>query len=192
LRWYPISIPPVKLTGANISYHYPLVSNNVAIAPQTFAQLSTHPNIVGCKLSHGNLSQHAQIASNPSIDHVAFATFTGLGQQLTSALTVGCAGAIDGLAGVFPKTMMHLFKLALSGENIKEVQRLQYVVSTANEMIVKHSAVGIKVAVRKVLGFGAIDGMRPPLASGLPGGDTEWDTWRRVVGDMWLEENKLP
>ncbi|KAI9779050.1 MAG: hypothetical protein M1839_007716 [Geoglossum umbratile] len=169
-----------------------VVSNNVTITPQTFAHLATHPNIVGCKLSHGDLSHHAQIASSPSVDHAAFATFTGLGQQLTSALTVGCAGAIDGLSGVFPRTMVHLFRLASSGENTREVRRLQYIVSTANEMIVKHGAVGIKEAVRRVLGFGARDGMRPPLAGGLPGGEAEWDTWRQAMGDVWMEENKLP
>ena len=89
--------------------------------------------------------------------------------------------------------MVHLYKLASSGEkeNTKEARRLQYIVSTANELVVKHGAVGIKEAVSRVLAFGARHGMRPPLAGGLPGGDMEWDTWRAVMGDMWMEEDKL-
>ena len=58
------------------SYHYPGVSNNVKVVPSTFATLSRHPNIVGCKLSHGDLSYHAQISANPSIDHSHFYTFS--------------------------------------------------------------------------------------------------------------------
>jgi 2-keto-3-deoxy-L-rhamnonate aldolase len=34
-------------------YHYPGVSNNVALTPDTMERLAKHPNIVGCKLSHG-------------------------------------------------------------------------------------------------------------------------------------------
>ena len=68
--------------------------NNITIKASTFQSLAAHPNIVGCKLSHGDLSLHTQIASNPKIDSSHFATFTGLGQQLLAVLTVGGAGAI--------------------------------------------------------------------------------------------------
>ena len=75
----------------------------VKVAPSTFATLAQHPNIVGCKLSHGDTSHHAQIASNPAIDPSHFHAFTGLGQQLLPVMSVGVAGAIDGTAGFFIK-----------------------------------------------------------------------------------------
>ncbi|KAK5140005.1 hypothetical protein LTR04_003210, partial [Oleoguttula sp. CCFEE 6159] len=92
-------------------YHYPGVSNNIAIAPSTFAKLAAHPNIVGCKLSYGAIDDHTLIANDPAIDHAHFATFTGLGQQLLPLLTVGGDGTIDALAGVFPKTVVRLYNL---------------------------------------------------------------------------------
>ena len=32
------------------SYHYPGVTNNVAITIETYVELARHPNIVGCKM----------------------------------------------------------------------------------------------------------------------------------------------
>ena len=76
----------------------------------------TIPNItVGCKLSHGDISLHTQIASNPRIDPNYFALFTGLGQQLLPVLTVGGAGAIDGLAAFFPRVVVRLWEATLQG-----------------------------------------------------------------------------
>src|SRR5690242_7127520 len=35
-------------------YNYPGVTNNIMITPETYTALAQHPNIVGCKMSHGN------------------------------------------------------------------------------------------------------------------------------------------
>ncbi|RQM05295.1 hypothetical protein DH86_00001829, partial [Scytalidium sp. 3C] len=111
-------------------YYYPGVSNNVKVAPSTFVKLAAHPNIVGCKLSHGDVSHHAQIASSPKIDHTNFYTFSGLGQQLLPVVAVGGAGVIDGSAGFFPKSVVHLYNLSVksnpSEAEIKERRLLQY------------------------------------------------------------------
>ncbi|EPE30462.1 Aldolase [Glarea lozoyensis ATCC 20868] len=169
-------------------YHYPGVSNNVKVTPQTIATLSQHPNIVGCKLSHGDVSVHAQIASSPYIDHEHFHTFTGLGQQLLPVLSVGCAGAIDGAAGFFPKSVVRLYELgkkdSVSEEEKKERRLLQYKVSCVEEIVVKYGTVGIKECVSRVLGMGDRDGTRVPLMGGIPGGDKEWENWRGMVEDL--------
>ncbi|KAI0593754.1 hypothetical protein F4775DRAFT_586590 [Biscogniauxia sp. FL1348] len=65
-------------------YDYPTVSNNIRVTPATYAELAKHPNIVGAKLAHQDLSWHAQICSNPSIDYTHFHPYTGLGQHLIS------------------------------------------------------------------------------------------------------------
>jgi 2-keto-3-deoxy-L-rhamnonate aldolase len=191
-------IPPFLDEEANNngSYHYPGVSNNIAISPSTFRTLSLYPNVVGCKLSHGDVSGHAQVACNPSIDHDSFAVFTGLGQQLLPVLSVGCAGAIDGLAGFFPRSVVQLYNLFRStnskdGEKWKEMRDLQYKISAAEDLVVKWGTVGIKEAVSRVLGLGERDGTRAPLHGGFPGGEKEWEAWRGVMDGMAEVEKKL-
>ncbi|KAI1735439.1 dihydrodipicolinate synthase [Xylaria scruposa] len=176
-------------------YYYPGVSNNVKITPSTFVTLAKHPNIVGCKLSHGDVSVHAQIASNPDIDHDHFRTFTGLGQQLLPVVAVGAAGAIDGSAGFFPKTVVRLYELSvknqLSDEEAHERRRLQFKVSCIEELVVRFGTVGIKEAISRLRGFGDIDGTRLPLHGGIPGGDAEWVNWKSVADSVQEEEDRL-
>lgn len=165
------------------------------MAPSTFVKLAAHPNIVGCKLSHGDVSHHAQIASSPKIDHTNFYTFSGLGQQLLPVVAVGGAGVIDGSAGFFPKSVVHLYNLSVksnpSEAEIKERRLLQYKVSTIEELVVKFGTVGIKEAVSRILGIGEKDGTRLPLYGGIPGGDKEWENWKEAIGDMEEVEKSL-
>lgn len=163
--------------------------------PSTFATLSKHPNIVGCKLSHADVSVHAQIASHPSIDHSKFATFTGLGQQLLPVIAVGGVGAIDGCAGFYPKSVVKLYGLstkgALTEEEAKERRALQWKVSTMEEIVIKFGTVGIKEAISRLRGFGDRDGTRVPLVGGIPGGDAEWAKWKDIIDVMEQEENSI-
>ncbi|KAI0179534.1 aldolase [Hypoxylon sp. FL1284] len=176
-------------------YHYPGVSNNVKVVPSTFVTLAKHPNIVGCKLSHGDVSYHAQIASSPSIDHSSFATFSGLGQQLLPVVTIGAVGAIDGCAGFFPKTVVRLYELSVKNQptddEVRKRRLLQYKVSSMEEVIVKFGTVGIKEAISRLRGFGDRDGTRLPLHGGIPGDDAEWAKWKEVVDAMEEEENSI-
>jgi 2-keto-3-deoxy-L-rhamnonate aldolase len=178
------------------SYHYPGVSNNVKVLPSTFAELSQHPNIVGCKLSHGDVSYHAQIGANPAIDNTHFATFTGLGQQLLPVISLGLAGTIDGSAGFFPKSVVHLYNLSVkeapSKAEEKERRELQFKLSAVEEIVVKFGTVGIKEAVSRVLGLGDRDGTRLPLFGGIPGGDAEWAKWTQDIGALEAVEKSLP
>ncbi|KAI1756093.1 dihydrodipicolinate synthase [Xylaria castorea] len=176
-------------------YHYPGVSNNVKITPSTFVTLAEHPNIAGCKLSHGDVSVHAQIALNPDIDHDHFRTFTGLGQQLLPVVAVGGAGAIDGCAGFFPKTVVRLYELSvksqLSEEDGRERRRLQFKISCIEELVARFGTVGIKEAISRLRGFGDRDGTRLPLHGGIPGGDAEWANWKSIADSVQEEEDRL-
>lgn len=176
-------------------YHYPGVSNNVKLPPSTMVALAQHPNIVGCKLSHGDVSHHAQIASSSKIDHGKFSTFTGLGQQLLPVLAVGGAGTIDGTAGFFPKSVVKLYGLSVkknkSEAEEKETRSLQAKLSAVEEIVVRFGTTGIKEAISRILNIGDRDGTRLPLSGGIPGGDGEWVKWSEVIGELDAVEKSL-
>ena len=156
------------------------------------ARLAKHWNIVGCKLSHGNLSHLALIASNPEVTQASFATFTGMGQLLLPVLSIGGAGAIDGLAGIFPRTVVKLFdefEKATPGEE-EELKHFQYRISAAEEVIVKWGVPGIKAGIARVLGLGNADGMRLPMRGGMPESAwPEFETAFKKISDIELALN---
>ncbi|KAL8997308.1 MAG: hypothetical protein Q9169_003400 [Polycauliona sp. 2 TL-2023] len=169
-------------------YHYPGVSNSIAISASTFTTLSSHDNICGAKMSHGDLSLHTQLASSPlpSMAHDKFATFTGLGQQLLPVLTVGGAGAIDGLAAIFPKTVVRLYELIKKGD-IMEARKLQEVVARGEGLVVGHGVVGVKEGVRRVFGWDSE--CRLPLVKGM--GEEVWKNWQGVLDELQRIERGL-
>ncbi|KAL8670176.1 MAG: hypothetical protein Q9168_005273 [Polycauliona sp. 1 TL-2023] len=169
-------------------YHYPGVSNSISLSASTFTTLSSHPNICGAKLSHGDLSLHAQLASSPlpSMAHDKFATFTGLGQQLLPVLTVGGAGAIDGLAAIFPKTVVRLYDLIKKGD-LTEARKLQEVVARGEGLVVGHGVVGVKEGIWRVLGWDSE--CRLPLVIRM--GEKAWEPWERVVDELQRIEEGL-
>jgi 2-keto-3-deoxy-L-rhamnonate aldolase len=97
------------------------------------------------------------------------------------------------LAAIYPKTVSRLFDLAskrpIDDATLKEVQDLQWRVSTAEEFIGKYGIIGIKEAVYRVLGFGTLEGGRLPLVGKLAEG--EWEKWNEVTGYMEEIEKKL-
>ncbi len=110
---------------------------------------------------------------DPEIDHERFRVFSGFGQQLGPIVFFGAAGVIDGLAAFYPKTVARLFELtetrSMEKDALAEVQRLQYVVSKAEEFIGKFGIVGIKEAVFRVTGMGTMEGGRLPLKGEIGG-----------------------
>lgn len=156
------------------------------VTPETYGILAQHPNIVGCKMSHAVVSWHNQVSLDPKIDHNKFRVYSGLGQQLGPIVFFDAAGVIDGLAAIYPKTVCTLMKLAetrpITDENLKKIKELQYTVSTAEEFIGKYGIIGIKEAVKRVTGFGTMEGGRLPIKGKLPEGEWEkWsETWERI------------
>ncbi|KAJ1302069.1 hypothetical protein OPQ81_000903 [Rhizoctonia solani] len=85
-------------------YNYPGVgaSNGIDLELNLIAKLAKHPNIVGIKLSCGNLGKAARLAALYSQDE--FAIFMGLAETLLHGLTgSGISGAITGLGNNAPK-----------------------------------------------------------------------------------------
>lgn len=163
------------------------------ISLDTYTKLAAHPNIVGCKMSHGNVSHHVQVSLSPAIDHSNFRVYSGFGQQLGPIVMFGAAGVIDGLAAIYPATVARLFDLAskspLQHEDMYEIQSLQFIVSRAEEMVGKWGIVGIKEGIFQVLKFGNMDGGRLPLKGSMPRG--EWESWSVAMDAMKETEATL-
>lgn len=140
------------------------------------------------------MSYHVQVSLDPAIDHNKFRVYSGFGQQLGPIVFFGAAGVIDGLAAIYPKTVSRLMELAekrpIDPDTLAEVQRLQYVVSKAEEYIGKTGIVGIKEAVYRVTGMGTLEGGRLPLKGKLA--DGEWEKLRTLyLTDVEKSESSL-
>ncbi|KAF2676809.1 aldolase [Lentithecium fluviatile CBS 122367] len=190
-EWYTIVADrsPIPI----LIYNYPGVTNNVMVTPETYRVLAQHPNIVGCKMSHGNVSYHVQVSLDPEIDHNKFRVYSGFGQQLGPIVLFNAAGVIDGLAGIYPKTVSLLMKLSeqrpITEENLKKIQELQYIVSAGEEFIGSSGIIGIKEAVKRVLGMGTMEGGRLPLKGKLAEG--EWEKWDTILGRVQKTEESI-
>ena len=182
-----------SILTALYSYNYPGVTNGVTVTPETYRILAQHPNIVGCKMSHAVVSWHNQVSLDPKINHTKFKVYSGLGQQLAPIVFFDAAGVIDGLAAIYPKTVCSLMKLAetrpITDENLKRIKELQYTVSTTEEFIGKYGIVGIKEAVKRVTGYGTMEGGRLPIKGKLP--DGEWEKWSEVWERIQKMEDSL-
>lgn len=169
-----------KTTLPLLIYHYPGVSNGLEVAPETFDVLAKHPKIVGVKLTHFNLDNYILLTAQRDRNlEKNFKPFTGLGQILIPALSVGAFGAIDGLSGIFPKVMVRLFQLFKSG-NHDEALKLQYLVTRADRMIFDLNLAGVKHVLYNLYGFGSnkVSG-RPPLNNLI-----DDDTWAKYDLDF--------
>ncbi|KAK0610767.1 hypothetical protein B0T14DRAFT_606985 [Immersiella caudata] len=163
-------------------YNYPGVTNGVTVLPETYTALARNEKIVGCKMSHGNVSHHVQVSLDPEIDHDKFRVYSGFGQQLGPIVQFGAAGVIDGLSAFFPRTVVRLFSLVEKTEQDeatkKEILWLQYVVSRAEEFIVRYGILGIREGVYRAAGYGNQEGGRMPLRGGLT--EADWEKGRKL------------
>ncbi|KZL82447.1 dihydrodipicolinate synthetase [Colletotrichum incanum] len=187
-EWYTVVADKSPLPI--LVYNYPGVTNNVLVEPDTYKDLAQHPKIVGCKMSHGNVSLHIQVSSDPRINHSKFRVYSGFGQQLAPIVLFGAAGVIDGLAAFYPKTVSRLFSLAekrpVEQGTLEEVQRLQYAVSRAEDFIGKTGIIGIREGIIQKAGFGALEGGRLPLKGRLPE-----STWKALDSLLLADIEKI-
>lgn len=169
-------------------YMYPGVLNNVPFTPQTAVELLAHPNIVGAKVLYGDVAHHILIGMDPEVRAANFTTLTGIGQVLLPVMTVGTEGAIDSLANVFPKLMMHLWRLCREGL-IDEAREVMYTVARGEEIVNQGDIIGVKYALQQFTGINRSElgrlPMNLPLAPGL------WELLRPVYDEMVQLENLL-
>ncbi|KAI8631005.1 aldolase [Xylariaceae sp. FL1651] len=192
-------------------YDYPVVTNGIKVQPSTYEALAKHPNIVGAKLAMTDISWHSQISSNPNIDYTHFHPYTGLGQQMLAAVTLGAFGAFDVVGSFFPKSMVQLYKLSAleqpTPEQKKAARDLQYQVAAMGEYLnswyvymtlyiassclvaESYNILGIKEAISRLRGFGDRTGVRLPLLNTIT--EDEWDAYSDIVSIMEETEKSL-
>lgn len=114
-------------------YNFPGAAGNTDMSSDDIALLSSHPNIVGCKLTCGNDGKLSRIATavaatTPAGPNVGFMCMAGLADFILPSLVVGGSGAICGLANIAPKSCVKLVELYTAGK-MKEAKKLQTAVA---------------------------------------------------------------
>ncbi|THH30982.1 hypothetical protein EUX98_g3227 [Antrodiella citrinella] len=142
-------------------YNFPTVTAGLDLDSDTITTLAAHPNIVGTKLSCGNIGKLQRLTSalNPS----EFATFPGKSDVFLQGLISGSAGVIGALPNVAPKAHIRLLKLYQEGK-LEEAVKLQALLGHADWQLGKIGSIaGIKAIVSKQFGYGDPH-VRGPLA----------------------------
>ena len=82
-------------------YNFPTVTAGLDLDSDTITTLAAHPNIVGTKLSCGNIGKLQRLTS--ALSPEGFATFPGKSDVFLQGLISGSAGVIGALPNVAPK-----------------------------------------------------------------------------------------
>jgi dihydrodipicolinate synthase/N-acetylneuraminate lyase len=140
-------------------YNFPGVTQGTDLSSDFLLKLAKHPNIVGVKLTCGNIGKMSRIV--PEVNRDEFAVFIGTADALVPALAAGASGAIAGLCNIAPKTVSRLYDLTMGGTDRKEVAKIQKLAADADALVTKMGVItGTKYALEFYHGYGG-EGRRP-------------------------------
>ncbi|EMD33999.1 hypothetical protein CERSUDRAFT_55813 [Gelatoporia subvermispora B] len=133
-------------------YNFPVVTAGLDLTSDIIYELAQHPNIVGTKLSCGNVGKLHRLTS--SVPASKFATFPGVSDVFLQGLASGSAGLIGALPNIAPKAHAELYRLYKAGR-MEEAERLQGLLGHADWELTKMGSIaGIKAACVKHFGYG--------------------------------------
>jgi len=142
-------------------YNFPRVTAGIDLDSSIITELATHPNIVGVKLSCGNIGKLHRITTATKLSE--FAVFPGRSDVFAQGLLSGSAGGIVALANIAPKVHTRLFKLWTEG-NQDEAMKIQAILGHGDWAVSKVGGIsGVKAVVNKEFGYGN-GRVRGPLA----------------------------
>lgn len=121
--------PPIPL----ILYNFPPAAGGLDLSSDVIIQLARHPNIVGVKLTCGNLGKLNRIATATHTTmkgskRPEFLVFAGLADSLVQSLAGGGHGVIGGLANLAPRACVKAMGFYNQG-HLGEAKALQAVIS---------------------------------------------------------------
>ncbi|KAF4614303.1 hypothetical protein G7Y89_g15435 [Cudoniella acicularis] len=141
-------------------YNFPSVTPGIDLDSDTIAILgSSHANIVGCKLTCGNLGKLHRIAHDARITS-PFATFAGKSDFFLHGLVGGSNGVIAAAANLVPKIHVKLLQYYDEGK-LKEAGDLQTKLSDADWQLFLLGVAGLKAALQRYYGYGGGRSRRP-------------------------------
>lgn len=169
-------------------YNFPGVTGGIDLDSDMIINLAiNNNNVVGCKLTCGNMGKLQRVAHDPRIGR-DFAAFAGKTDFMLHGLVGGSHGVIAATANLVPK--VHNVMLSLFDEGkIKEAQELQTRFSRADWALVQLGVAGLKAALDKYYGYGAGRSRRPLGAVDVAKFDGDAGAPLRDLVDY---ENSLP
>ena len=147
---------PIQVADASpiptMIYNFPIVTAGQDLDSDIIATLAEHPNIVGTKLSCGNIGKLQRITSRFSL--LEFAVFAGRTDTYLHGLLAGSAGTIAALVNLFPKLHRQLYDLYREG-NIEAAMALQAKLGHGDWAASKVGGIGgLKAVIAKHFGYG--------------------------------------
>ncbi|GKZ91458.1 hypothetical protein AnigIFM59636_003715 [Aspergillus niger] len=140
-------------------YNFPGVTGGIDISSDSTIRLAqSNSNIVGCKLTCGNVGKLQRISS--TLPTTSFAAFGGKSDFFLPALVAGSNGIIAALANIAPKVHVELLRRYENGD-IKGAQELQSLLSHADGALVKVGVTGVKAIVAHCFKYGSGQGRKP-------------------------------
>lgn len=159
-------------------YNYPGAVGGIDLSSDIIIRLAQHPNIVGVKLTCGNVGKLARIVSATCPKTLEkgetppFIVLGGLADLTIQSLSVGGHGIIAGLGNIVPKTLVRLMDLSEEGK-WGEARDLQEVVARGDWAAVKGGIVGTKSVLETYFGYGGL--ARRPLGIPAKGQAKAWE-----------------
>ncbi|KAK0495284.1 hypothetical protein EDD18DRAFT_267682 [Armillaria luteobubalina] len=133
-------------------YNFPVVTAGLDLDSDTIATLAAHPNIVGAKLSCGNIGKLQRLTSRFS--PFEFAVFAGRTDFFLHSLISGSAGLIGASVNIVPKLHGKLLQLYQEGK-IDEATVLQAKMGHADWAAQKIGGIGgVKSVVSRNFDYG--------------------------------------
>lgn len=140
-------------------YNFPGVTGGIDITSDSIIRLAqTTPNIIGCKLTCGNVGKLQRITSATLTD--SFAAFAGKSDFFLPALVAGSNGVIAALANIVPKVHVELLQ-RYERDELKAAQELQAKLSHADWALTKVGIAGVKAVMSHNFAYGTGRGRRP-------------------------------
>ncbi len=146
-------------------YNYPGAVSGMDLTSDTIIELAQHPNIVGCKLTCGNIGKLNRIAAATRAATVSdpgsgFMCMGGSVDFTLQTLVGGGSGIIGGMANIAPKACVKLVELFESG-HLAEARKLQAVVARGDWAAIQGGIIGTKAGLLAHFGYGGY--ARKPL-----------------------------
>lgn len=146
-------------------YNFPVVTAGIDLDSDMIATLAEHPNIVGTKLSCGNVGKLHRLTSIFRASE--FAVFPGASDVFVPSLLVGGAGVIGASVNILPKVHAEVYRLWKEG-NMAEVLQLQSLLVHGDWLVKRIGGIGgLKAIIAKEFGYGSGRVRGPLVAVGV-------------------------